>query len=58
MNMSDEKAKAAETKKERKENRKIESAILQRISKLNESPKFKKMVAKAEAAINEQIKEY
>lgn len=58
MNMSDEKVQAAETKKQKKENRKIESAILQRISKLNESPKFKKMAAKAEAAINEQIKEY
>lgn len=58
MNMSSDEMKAAETKKEKKENRKIESAILQRISKLNQSPKFKKMAAKAEKEINEQIKDY
>lgn len=41
------------SEKSKKENRKIESAIIQRISKLNENPKFKKIVNKAEKALNE-----
>ena len=36
----------------RKENKKLESAIIQRISKLNKTPKFKKIVEKAEDALN------
>lgn len=58
MNMTDDSLKAQTTKKERKENKKRESAILQRISKLNESPKFKKLAAKAEEDINNQLKDY
>lgn len=36
----------------KKENKKLESAIIQRISKLNKSPKFKKIVEKAEDALS------
>lgn len=42
-------------KKERltkKENKKVESAIIQRITKLNNDPKFKKITKKAEDALN------
>jgi hypothetical protein len=42
-------------KKERivkKENKKLESALIQRISKLNKSPKFKKIINKAEDALS------
>ena len=35
----------------RKENKKIESALIQRITKLNRSKKFKKLAARAEAAL-------
>lgn len=35
----------------RKENKKIESALIQRITKLNQSKKFKKLTAKAESAL-------
>lgn len=41
-----------EEKRSKKENRKIESAIVQRITKLNNNPKFKKIVGKAESALN------
>lgn len=58
MNMEPDKLSAAETKREKKQNRKIESSVLQRLTKLNNNPKFKKLVAKAEKAVNEQIKEY
>ena len=36
----------------KKENKKLESAIIQRIGKLNDSSKFKKIVEKAEDALN------
>lgn len=36
----------------KKENKKLESALIQRISKLNKTPKFKKIVEKAENALN------
>ena len=58
MNMSDEKLKQDESKKSRKENKKIEAALIQRITKLNGDPKFKKLVAKAEKAINNDLENY
>lgn len=58
MNMSDELDKKKETKKEKKNNKKIEAALVQRITKLNDNPKFKKLINKAEKAINEQIENY
>ena len=58
MNMSDDKLKQDENKKSRKENKKIEAALIQRITKLNGDPKFKKLVAKAEKAINNDLENY
>lgn len=58
MNMSDDIDKKKETKKEKKNNKKIEAALVQRITKLNDNPKFKKLINKAEKAINEQIENY
>lgn len=58
MNMSEQQEKVRESKKVKRENRKIESNLLQRITKLNGDPKFKKLIAKAEKAIAEQIEEY
>jgi hypothetical protein len=51
-------AQSIEEKATKKENKKIESAIIQRITKLNSNPKFKKIVAKAENALNKQFSEY
>jgi len=48
----------SERKKVAKQNKKTEAALLQRITKLNNNPKFKKLVTKAEKAINEQISQY
>lgn len=53
MNCTSDDLKREENKRTKKENRKIESQLLDRIEKLNESNKFKKMVAKAEKALNE-----
>lgn len=41
----------------RKENKKLEAAIVQRITKLNGNPKFKKLVSKAEKALNKKFEE-
>lgn len=51
-------SKAIEEKATKKENKKMESAIIQRITKLNNSDKFKKLVSKAENALNKQFNEY
>ena len=58
MNMADEDLRKEEAKKVAKDNKKIESALIQRIEKLNGDPKFKKLVTKAEKAINKQMEEY
>ena len=42
-------------KKQKKENKKIESQLLSRLTELNDDPKFKKIVTKAEKALNEQL---
>ena len=52
MDCTSEAATKVEDKRTKKENKKIESALLQRITKLNNSPKFKKIVGKAENALN------
>lgn len=52
----EENKKISERKK--KENRKMESQIIQRITKQNNDPKFKKLVAKAEKALNKAAEEY
>lgn len=57
MECTDEDVRRESIEKLRKDNKKLESAILQRITKLNESDKFKKLVAKAEEAINRQYGE-
>lgn len=41
----------------RKENKKMEAAILQRISKLNNDSKFKKLISKAEKDLNKRFEE-
>lgn len=51
-------SKSIEEKASKKENKKMESIIIQRITKLNESQKFKKLVTKAENALNKQFDEY
>lgn len=43
-----------EEKQKKKDNKKIESALIQRITKLNQNEKFKKIVSKAENALNKQ----
>lgn len=48
----DETEKQRIIKSSKKKNKKIESAIIQRITKLNNDPKFKKIVEKAENALN------
>lgn len=48
---------AATTAAKRKENKKLESAILQRITKLNGDPSFKKLATKAENALNKRFEE-
>lgn len=53
MNFTSEDVKEEEEKRTRKENRKNEAAVLQRITKMNGDPKFKKIVSKAEEALNE-----
>lgn len=58
MNMSETNMKLEENKKNRKENKKIESALIQRITKLNKNEKFKKLVAKAEKSINDNLELY
>lgn len=51
-------SKEIEEKATKKENKKMESILIQRITKLNSNPKFKKIVAKAENALNKQYGEY
>ena len=58
MNMGEDQVKRAESKKVRRDNKKIEAALVQRIEKLNGNEKFRKLVAKAEKAINKQMSEY
>jgi len=57
MNMTSEADKRATIKKKQKENRKIESSLLQRITKLNRNPKFKKLIGKAEDKLNKMGEE-
>lgn len=52
MEETDEDSKRKESDSVKKENKKIESAIIQRITKLNNNPEFKKLIAKAEKAVN------
>jgi len=47
-----------EEKATKKENKKMESALIQRITKLNNNDKFKKIISKAEKALNKQFEEY
>lgn len=48
----------AEEAAKKKDNKKVEAALIQRITKLNQSDKFKKIVTKAEAALNKQLEDY
>lgn len=57
MSMTEDDVNKVKTKKQRKDNKKVESALLQRITKLNNNPKFKKLVSKAEKEINKQANE-
>ncbi|MCM1220541.1 MAG: hypothetical protein NC548_39245 [Lachnospiraceae bacterium] len=57
MECTDEDVSRRINSKVRKSNKKLESAILQRITELNKSDKFKKLVTKAEEAINRQYGE-
>lgn len=58
MDYSDDSYIRLKAEKKKKENKRIESQLLQRITKLNDSAKFKKLAEKAEKALNEQYKEY
>lgn len=58
INGSQEYNENKELKERKKENKKIENAIIQRITNLNSNPKFKKLVNKAEKALNKQIENY
>jgi len=57
MECTDEDVRRQINSRTKKDNKKLESAILQRITKLNQSDKFKKLVAKAEEALNKQFEE-
>jgi hypothetical protein len=48
----EQKSDQKRTERSRKDNKKIESALLQRITKLNKNPKFKKIIKKSEDALN------
>ena len=52
MNATQEDLKLSQAKSVKKENKKLESELIQRITKLNDDPKFKKIVSKAEKALN------
>ncbi len=52
MNMTDDDITEKEKKRSKKENKKIEANLLQRVVKMNDNPKFKKIISKAEEAIN------
>lgn len=58
MNCSPESISKSTAKKEKKKNKEMEARIVQRITKLNHSDKFKKLVSKAEASLNKQYEEY
>lgn len=58
MSMSEDNLERERNSHRRKENKKIEQALLQRVIKLNKSDKFRKLIVKAEKAINEEIKNY
>ena len=51
-------SKELEEKASKKENKKMESLLIQRITKLNDNPKFKKIVSKAEKELNKHFSEY
>ena len=57
MNMSQDDLIQQSAQQTKKETKKLEAAILQRITKLNRDPKFKKTVAKAEKSINRSMEE-
>ena len=52
MGQDEETINARQSKRERKENKKKESALIQRITELSKSKKFKRLVKKAENALN------
>lgn len=52
MNQSQEQQQQAEQQEQYKRNRKIEAKLIERITKLNQSSKFKKLIAKTEKAAN------
>ena len=58
MSMSEESQVKEFNKRTRRQNKKVEQALLQRVVKLNQSDKFKKLIVKAEKAINEEINNY
>lgn len=57
MNRTPEDEKRRENMRTKKENKKIEADLLQRITKLNESEKFKKIVEKAEDSLRDTYKD-
>lgn len=54
MNMEKDQLQARDAKIKKKDNKKVEAALLQRITKLNNNPKFKKLIHKASNAIDKQ----
>ena len=56
MGVNSEEQKLIESKKKRRANRKIESRVIQRVAKLNNNPKFKKLISKVEKEVAEQSK--
>ena len=50
--------KEIEEKATKKENKKMESILIQRITQLNSNPKFKKIVSKAEEALNKHYSDH
>ena len=52
MGYSHDQLNKEENKRSKKQNAKLEAAIIQRIEKLNNDPKFKKLISKAEKELN------
>lgn len=55
MNCSENGVDSMKVKANKKENKKVEAALIERITQLNNSAKFKKIVSKAEEALNKQF---
>ena len=57
MNMTDDDMRARNDRRTNKANKKVEAALIRRLTQLNRDPKFKKIIAQAEKDVNESQEE-